>query len=45
MGAKYVAITDNADPMDVVVYRRAKHRLRQPAGLHRAGVQRRRRLD
>jgi hypothetical protein len=24
MGAKYVAITDNADPMDVVVYRRAK---------------------
>jgi hypothetical protein len=25
MGAKYVAITDNADPMDVVVYRRAKH--------------------
>jgi hypothetical protein len=25
MGANYVAITDNADPMDVVVYRRAKH--------------------
>jgi hypothetical protein len=24
MGRKYVAITDNADPMDVVVYRRAK---------------------
>ncbi|MEA2313851.1 MAG: hypothetical protein QOI03_543 [Solirubrobacteraceae bacterium] len=24
MGAKYVAITDNADPMDVVVFRRAK---------------------
>jgi hypothetical protein len=24
MGANYVAITDNADPMDVVVYRRAK---------------------
>jgi hypothetical protein len=24
MGGKYVAITDNADPMDVVVYRRAK---------------------
>jgi hypothetical protein len=24
MGNKYVAITDNADPMDVVVYRRAK---------------------
>jgi hypothetical protein len=24
MGTKYVAITDNADPMDVVVYRRAK---------------------
>jgi len=24
MGASYVAITDNADPMDVVVYRRAK---------------------
>jgi hypothetical protein len=24
MGSKYVAITDNADPMDVVVYKRAK---------------------
>jgi hypothetical protein len=24
MGSKYVAITDNADPMDVVVYRRAR---------------------
>src|SRR6202011_6225077 len=24
MGSEYVAITDNADPMDVVVYRRAK---------------------
>jgi hypothetical protein len=24
MGTKYVAITDNADPMDIVVYRRAK---------------------
>jgi hypothetical protein len=24
MGSQYVAITDNADPMDVVVYRRAK---------------------
>jgi hypothetical protein len=24
MGGRYVAITDNADPMDVVVYRRAK---------------------
>jgi hypothetical protein len=24
MGSKYVAITDNADPMDIVVYRRAK---------------------
>jgi len=24
MGSKYVAITDNADPMDVVVYRRGK---------------------
>jgi hypothetical protein len=25
MGSKYVAITDNADPMEIVVYRRAKH--------------------
>jgi hypothetical protein len=25
MGGGYVAITDNADPMEVVVYRRAKH--------------------
>jgi hypothetical protein len=25
MGTEYVAITDNADPMDVVVYRRAKN--------------------
>ena len=25
MGSSYVAITDNADPMDVVVYRRGKH--------------------
>jgi hypothetical protein len=24
MGSRYVAITDNADPMDIVVYRRAK---------------------
>src|SRR5262249_26257826 len=25
MGQDYVAITDNADPMDIVVYRRARH--------------------
>ena len=24
MGREYVAITDNADPMDIVVYRRAQ---------------------
>jgi hypothetical protein len=44
LGRKWVAITDNADPMDVVVYRRAirlrgrKHHKRQarPAGRRRA---------
>src|SRR4051794_14795653 len=42
MGGKWVAITDNADPMDVVVYRRAirlrggKRRRGQEAGRRRA---------
>ena len=36
VGSKYVAITDNADPMNVVVYRRAARRERLAPGLHAA---------
>ena len=38
MGTQYVAITDNADPMNVVVYRRARRGDRRAAGLHAAGL-------
>jgi hypothetical protein len=37
MGRKWVAITDNADPMDVVVYRRAP-RLRRPKAHRKANA-------
>ena len=40
MGATYVAITDNADPMDVVVYRRAQD-VPGRAGLHASRCSRR----
>ena len=36
MGSKYVAITDNADPMQVVVYRREKRLPRSRRGGRRA---------
>ena len=38
VGSGYVAITDNADPMDVVVYKRARSVQRIAPGLHAAGV-------
>ena len=36
MGSEYVAITDNADPMDVVVYKRGRSRQRLAPGLQRS---------
>ena len=38
MGRKYVAITDNADPMNVVVYKRARSVRGQAAGVRAARV-------
>ena len=38
MGKQWVAITDNADPMQVVVYRRARRVRRQPRGLLGPGL-------
>ena len=39
-GGKLVAITDNADPMNVLAYRRAVDPKQAPAGLQGAGVRR-----
>ena len=41
MGTDYVSITDNADPMDVVVYRRGADRRRPAPGVHAARLRRR----
>ena len=39
MNDDWVAITDNADPMQIVVYRRGRHVQGRPGGVQRAGLQ------